>query len=1034
VTTPDQPPESQSPMLGLKPFLDAAGKIERAAGTFKDSQAKVGKELTDISKTLTALNKTLGQLASSMGKGGSTNGSGAQKPPNGGQRTPSAASTPSPGGGGSGSQKPPNGGGGFFGGMFGKDKPPSAGAPSPGYRFANALSGNSTPRSWNTRYNTLEMTGQIGGDLLRKSAERGLSQLDDQALLSASSTLSAQRNDLDQASVNSRGVVGGFLGSMRQTPDNFSQTKAIGTKASSSIQSFQDAQSAQDLAERFSGGTKTATQQHRFDEMRKAADSFGYTNVGMSLSSSVALTANMLKPSTLMTMKLAGLPDPRDSSGAYKGNSAFFAAFLKRIYQNRESVPENVFNDDFSQTGVGWANLVAIVGEDGADAMLEQLRAYNRAKSKGQDVSDFDQTIANANLSGKEYDKDRVKASKKYGLGNPEDPTQKGQRANVQSMASQVVGNDAYVKSLNASTDAMNLFSNAIQTFVNSPFISDIVNWWKGFSPGLAKAVQLGNQGVLSLNGAGALGGNGPGDGGGGKGYGGSPPVSAGGSAGPDKPKTSGSAIAKKASSYATGSRKYKYSMELRDKDGYFDCSSFVSRVYKQFGYNIGPSTVQMWHQGTHVDFKDLQPGDVLLHADGKPGAHGGASEHTAMYIGDGKIVGTSSSGRNGNTIQVQPIYGLNGYWDDARRIIGGKHGDPQEDPATADTGDPTGAVAAVEKLGSALTDAVSGMFGGGGAGGGGGSGSVLGGLGSLSAAAYVYNDLAALEGILSGGGGGAAPSGDGSESGSDAPPPEAEGTPQSPGGDPADVLPSAKTKVGKTQKSPTDPTGKTKDGKPSKTAKPKSTTPSANRTLGRAMASARGWGKQWDALNKLWTKESGWNELADNPTSDAYGIPQALPGSKMASAGKDWKTNPATQIKWGLGYIASRYGTPTKAWAHSVSTNWYADGAWQVPDDQVAIVHKDEMVLPSKQARTIRDALIKENIGGGVSGDKSPSMNSGSSDVTLNFAAGSVVLSFGAEVSRQAGATAADGFLKELSRRDLYKKISRAGVLSDKP
>jgi len=80
----------------------------------------------------------------------------------------------------------------------------------------------------------------------------------------------------------------------------------------------------------------------------------------------------------------------------------------------------------------------------------------------------------------------------------------------------------------------------------------------------------------------------------------------------------------------------------------------------------------------------------------------------------------------------------------------------------------------------------------------------------------------------------------------------------------------------------------------------------------------------QFSCLDSLWTKESGWNPSADNASSSAYGIPQALPGSKMASAGADWATNPATQIEWGLGYIRDRYGSPCAAWGHSQSNNWY--------------------------------------------------------------------------------------------------------------
>jgi hypothetical protein len=80
----------------------------------------------------------------------------------------------------------------------------------------------------------------------------------------------------------------------------------------------------------------------------------------------------------------------------------------------------------------------------------------------------------------------------------------------------------------------------------------------------------------------------------------------------------------------------------------------------------------------------------------------------------------------------------------------------------------------------------------------------------------------------------------------------------------------------------------------------------------------------QFGCLDSLWTRESNWNPAASNSSSGAFGIPQSLPGSKMASAGADWATNPATQIKWGLGYIQDRYGSPCGAWGHSESYGWY--------------------------------------------------------------------------------------------------------------
>jgi transglycosylase-like protein with SLT domain len=90
-------------------------------------------------------------------------------------------------------------------------------------------------------------------------------------------------------------------------------------------------------------------------------------------------------------------------------------------------------------------------------------------------------------------------------------------------------------------------------------------------------------------------------------------------------------------------------------------------------------------------------------------------------------------------------------------------------------------------------------------------------------------------------------------------------------------------------------------------------------------MLGSFGWSaSQFGCLQTLWNAESGWNPQASNPSSGAYGIPQALPGSKMASAGPDWQTNPATQIRWGLGYIRSLYGSPCGAWSHEQSTGWY--------------------------------------------------------------------------------------------------------------
>ncbi len=80
----------------------------------------------------------------------------------------------------------------------------------------------------------------------------------------------------------------------------------------------------------------------------------------------------------------------------------------------------------------------------------------------------------------------------------------------------------------------------------------------------------------------------------------------------------------------------------------------------------------------------------------------------------------------------------------------------------------------------------------------------------------------------------------------------------------------------------------------------------------------------QFRYVNWLWQRESSWRIYASNPYSGAYGIPQAVPGSKMASAGSNWRTSARTQIRWGLRYIRSRYGSPRRAWAHECAYGWY--------------------------------------------------------------------------------------------------------------
>lgn len=184
----------------------------------------------------------------------------------------------------------------------------------------------------------------------------------------------------------------------------------------------------------------------------------------------------------------------------------------------------------------------------------------------------------------------------------------------------------------------------------------------------------------------------------------------------------------------------------------------------------------------------------------------------------------------------------------------------------------------------------------------------------------------------------------------------------------------------------------------------------SGNRALGQEMASSMGWtGSQWSALDKLWQRESSWRSDAQNPTSTAYGIAQFL-NSTWGPYGKK-TSDPRLQIKYGLQYIKDRYGSPAAAWAHSQKTGWYDQGAWSITNDQLARVHKGEMIIPAREAETIRAALLREG----------NYASKGSGDVILQFGPNSVNLSVKGDLNKttatQAGKDLADGLAGRLKQ-----------------
>lgn len=177
----------------------------------------------------------------------------------------------------------------------------------------------------------------------------------------------------------------------------------------------------------------------------------------------------------------------------------------------------------------------------------------------------------------------------------------------------------------------------------------------------------------------------------------------------------------------------------------------------------------------------------------------------------------------------------------------------------------------------------------------------------------------------------------------------------------------------------------------------------------------------QFDALDWLWSHESGWSSTADNPSSTAYGIPQALEfnaksgtGYKMTGEYADYHTNATTQIKWGLNYIKGRYGSPDKAKSFWQAHNWYDRGAWDVPSDQDARLHRGEMVLTRSQATTMRQALMEGGLGGG---------GGPAGSVELTFQPGSIVISMPTATADGARA-AATSFVDSIVADDRIKSL----------
>jgi murein DD-endopeptidase MepM/ murein hydrolase activator NlpD len=199
------------------------------------------------------------------------------------------------------------------------------------------------------------------------------------------------------------------------------------------------------------------------------------------------------------------------------------------------------------------------------------------------------------------------------------------------------------------------------------------------------------------------------------------------------------------------------------------------------------------------------------------------------------------------------------------------------------------------------------------------------------------------------------------------------------------------------------------------------------NKAIVKQMAAAKGWtGKQWDALYQLVMHESGFNSNAKNPTSSAYGLFQFLSGT-WSGYGVKKTSDPRGQTQAGLAYIAQRYGTPASAWSkwQARSPHWYDTGAWSIDRDQNALVHKDEMIIPAKEARQIREVLLN-----GTPYKANNTAGATSSGLQITIEQGAIVITTSGSVTPSGVNDLGKAIADQLAQNDKIHKLTQ-GVLT---
>lgn len=696
----------------------------------------------------------------------------------------------------------------------------------------------------------------------------------------------------------------------------------------------------------------------------------GITNPTLGAVGSASVMQNLYSMQSYYASRAIGMPTALGAGGRMTNPSQLANQIMQSTFQGRSHVSANVLNAGLGQGGALINNMQAAgYSPDTVNAMSDLIRAQNTAMNKGMSLQEF-QTLVDQASHGteKQMQAAQKKLSQAGGLSYTSLQALKNGQAPGNARSADINGD--FSKSVAGAANQLAKFSTLLEKIVNQPWAKKMI----GSTGGMAMVnsaisnftTALGTGNPMGM--LGILGGSTSG--------GSQPKMSASANLGPGDGANSNKNTKHAASLHpgvtaaqviATAETQIgvPYHLGMETPGKGFDCGSLLQWAYGQHGIRIERYVPYLWNQ---------TKGNAVDVSKTQPGdlLFRKDNGHVTMKISDKQII---EAPHTGAFVRIRSFN--SGEWDHASRVVG-----------------------AVGQLGAVPADSGTNQQ----------AMSQKGNVGS--------NDLGA------GGGYGSTEEVDAIQAG---------------------LSNLSASPVGATQPS-------SNNGSSGSNNTNGGATPVANKgsvkSIFQKTAAQFGWGAgaEWTALDKVEMSEAGYNPLATNPGSKAFGLAQALGHGNSRTRGKysnmyggggltDAQAklansgDAAMQSLWMMNYIKGRYGDPIKTWQFHVAHNWYDKGAWKIEKDETARVHRDEMIIPAKQAETIRQALTTDAyFKKSMPGNAPTGGSAGNGGVVLHFNQGSIVIQMHGPVSDITARSAARSFVDELGKKNIYDQIA-AGV-----